>query len=1075
MGVSAGAQTVSVSISDDCSKNGVSKNFVTTGNASVSSSSGRTSCEWVQLWEGGPKWATFNVGATITNYANLTVGADATPFYGYTTDQAPYYNTANVGGLYAWNQPNYNGRQTTWTEDGITTGVADVATTLWGSNWETPTYEQLDTLRNSSYGKTTWTWCDGSTTQYVPGCTLKGYKVSGVGAYADKCIFLPAAGDFDYRDGTVYNASSDGKYWSSTMAGSDSACYLDFYSSRRGMNSGYREYGQSGRAVLVETNSTILDPISTQDRTLTLYADGCESPNTFICPEGQQLLVNATPMAYRHFVAWNDGNTDNPRTVAVSSDTTFTAIFEPMIKISSGNVASLSGASQLWPILLDDDTYNSVSNYVVADFRPNDIDKFLYIWDNTYIKNVPTGLNSYGRDGYLSLTVNGRYGWSGAGYSISNTSLSAAESLRQAIIADPDKYFLHFAIKSTTPGSHAFAIFGADQLNFAVGGSFDGASSIGDYSRDGEWHEFNVSMSNFTSTLANINVNQIKDLNIFYFLSGGVPSVQLDLDAIYFYRKDNGQTTPSINNDSHGYVLGTGYYYPGKKVTLTAVPSEHYHFVQWSDGNTDNPRVYYAMQDSTFTAEFAENTYTISTSSNYEECSTAGDSTALYGSYVAISATAGFGYSFKYWSDGSTENPRVVHVEGNRNYYAIFTPNMYEVSIINANPEMGTVCNGGRYEYGSVVTLTASSFFGYEFNEWSDGNTDNPRQYTISGPATLTASFRLQKAGMCGNSLQWQYQSGTLYISGLGEMYDYTASTMPWYLLRDSIQTLVINGGITKIGNYAFYALKKITKLTLPESVTYIGEYAFGSCKYITEIFFPSTLSEIADYVFYDCPRVSDMTSYASVTPEVYPNTLSSISSLTNLHIPAGCLRTYQLDPYWSRFVLMEIGAEAVTTPVEDVVVEPSENEAEFTWPTSTEAASYSLEITKDGVVFCTLTFNANGQLTGLAFAPGRNGAEHAAAATTSVAGMTFTVTGMDASTAYAFSFEAKDASQQVVESYTGTFETAGYQAPNTPTELEHVDVVNKYVDTPTKLLRDGQVLIQRGDRLYDLRGQEVK
>lgn len=102
------------------------------------------------------------------------------------------------------------------------------------------------------------------------------------------------------------------------------------------------------------------------------------------------------------------------------------------------------------------------------------------------------------------------------------------------------------------------------------------------------------------------------------------------------------------------------------------------------------------------------------------------------------------------------------------------------------------------------------------------------------------------------------------------------------------------------------------------------------------------------------------------------------------------------------------------TTPVEDVVVEPSENEAEFTWPTSTEAASYSLTITKDGIVFCTLTFNANGQLTGLAFAPGRNGAEHAPAATTSVAGMTFTVTGLDAATAYAFSFEAKDASLQV-------------------------------------------------------------
>lgn len=252
MGVSAGAQTpISVSISDDCSKNGVTKYFSPIdGSAAVSSTAGRTSCEYVQLWEGGPKWATFNVGATITDYANLTVGADATPYDEY-QDQALYYNTSNVGGLYAWNQPNYNGRKTTWSYS-VTTGVADVATTLWGSNWKTPTRQQLDTLQNSSYGKTTWTWCDGSTMQYVPGCTLKGYKVSGVGAYASKSIFLPAAGWFDCANGAVNDASNDGSYWSSTVYGSSHAYYMGFNSDYRDMGYGYRENAPSVRAVLVE-------------------------------------------------------------------------------------------------------------------------------------------------------------------------------------------------------------------------------------------------------------------------------------------------------------------------------------------------------------------------------------------------------------------------------------------------------------------------------------------------------------------------------------------------------------------------------------------------------------------------------------------------------------------------------------------------------------------------------------------------------------------------------------------------------------------------------------------------------
>ncbi len=243
---------VNVSVYHDCSKNGYTKVFGPTGTATVLSSSGRTSCEWVQLWAGGPKWATFNVGATITNYANLTVGADATSFYNY-TDQAPYYNTANVGGLYAWNNPNLNARKTTWDKK-VSTGIRDVATDQWGSNWKTPTKEQLDTLcdKYSSYGKTTWTWCDGSTTQYVKGCTLKGYKVSGVGDYAQYSIFLPAAGYFYYYYGTVTNASDYGYYWSSPGYISNYAYRLYFYSDDRDLYSYYRYYGQSVRAVLAQ-------------------------------------------------------------------------------------------------------------------------------------------------------------------------------------------------------------------------------------------------------------------------------------------------------------------------------------------------------------------------------------------------------------------------------------------------------------------------------------------------------------------------------------------------------------------------------------------------------------------------------------------------------------------------------------------------------------------------------------------------------------------------------------------------------------------------------------------------------
>ena len=64
--------------------------------------------------------------------------------------------------------------------------------------------------------------------------------------------------------------------------------------------------------------------------TLTLYANGCESANVFTCNVGQQVNIVAVPNAQRRFIQWNDGNTDNPRLVTVSQNTTFTAEFAPI-------------------------------------------------------------------------------------------------------------------------------------------------------------------------------------------------------------------------------------------------------------------------------------------------------------------------------------------------------------------------------------------------------------------------------------------------------------------------------------------------------------------------------------------------------------------------------------------------------------------------------------------------------------------------------------------------------------------------------------------------------------------------
>ena len=65
----------------------------------------------------------------------------------------------------------------------------------------------------------------------------------------------------------------------------------------------------------------------------------------------------------------------------------------------------------------------------------------------------------------------------------------------------------------------------------------------------------------------------------------------------------------------------------------------------------------------------------------------------------------------------------------------------YTITVTSANSSQGTVTGGGTYVVGSVITIEAIANDGFQFSSWNDGNTDNPRQITVTGNATYTASF----------------------------------------------------------------------------------------------------------------------------------------------------------------------------------------------------------------------------------------------------------------------------------------------------------------------------------------------
>ena len=205
---------------------------------------------------------------------------------------------------------------------------------------------------------------------------------------------------------------------------------------------------------------------------------------------------------------------------------------------NNGTTAQVKG-TKIWPIVLDAVTAEANASKIVGDLRIDDTNNFLYIWaaGETYVAGEGTGLNFHGNtEGYVALTVAAPQGWSGLGFCLGEASAAAAEQLRQAIVANPDKYFLHLAMKATTPGNHQFYTFNDAVTSFAVGtATIEKGQVIGDFTRDGSWAEFDVPMANFAAAMANLTFPT--GGNIFCALSGAAVGSQLNLDAVYFYEK----------------------------------------------------------------------------------------------------------------------------------------------------------------------------------------------------------------------------------------------------------------------------------------------------------------------------------------------------------------------------------------------------------------------------------------------------------------------------------------------------------------------------------------------------------
>lgn len=167
---------------------------------------------------------------------------------------------------------------------------------------------------------------------------------------------------------------------------------------------------------------------------------------------------------------------------------------------------------------------------------------------------------------------------------------------------------------------------------------------------------------------------------------------------------------------------------------------------------------------------------------------------------------------------------------------------------------------------GSGNTVLTNANIHYAENEWT---------YTDTNTGLVT-TYKL-------------FEDGTLNISGEGAMKPnvFDANGQIWASCKNDVTKVVIEEGITVIGQYAFTGCPNLLSVSIPSTVTDIGFYAFQNCTSLAIVVIPNNVTAIWDQAFKNCTSLSSLT-YSSRVTSYGTNTFENCTSLTNIILPEG-------------------------------------------------------------------------------------------------------------------------------------------------------------------------------------------
>lgn len=510
--------------------------------------------------------------------------------------------------------------------------------------------------------------------------------------------------------------------------------------------------------------------------------------------------ITAAPYSGYHFTRWSDNNTDNPRTITVTQDTTFTALFAPkMHQLKLNSSLELSSTSI------------SMGGYFNIKASVKNME------NTSFNGNVAIGLYDENKKFILALAAENRFIRSG-----SSTTISLSYSSQEVNIPTGSYYVgLVYQIGEdwrliqsenyTSLRSLGVTYYDALELYWLKiaqdklysNGNIDVNINILNTSEETFYGMYRVCISDLQGhIIKNIGtVRENRGLGKDYYYVDGIDfSSTLDIaPGLYLL-----QVSYKRSDSESWYYIGTSYTNVpifievlDPNVEEKPILQDKYEYNDTSEdayaldyqlvNNEARLHVEATIHDAGMPSSYDIDFYDIETEYGYEY----EIDVVLYDKYYQnekndLTADVVLECIIDGYNEGYTDGaalPSTILVEGGKDVTFSVKPYMssligsyefeiklkrtpityYELNVLSQDPAMGGTHGSGRYRNGTWVSIEAIAYEGYHFTKWSDNNTENPRNIIVTQDLTLTAEFETNTYEVI---VTWESDYGTVEGAG---------------------------------------------------------------------------------------------------------------------------------------------------------------------------------------------------------------------------------------------------------------------------------------------------------------------